>query len=167
MPRAGSLLNVAPGVGDGGFGTGFEDREPPDDHGGGGSGWVSLLRARNDIDAHLIVGRLTEAGVETAMMKDRGNPGAWLQGGSDPWAPVTILVRKIQLEDARVVLAEVAYDAPDAPPQQLAASRWRGPLVWWVTAIALGLLFTGLGLLQAANDMEECSRPAACEAPSP
>ena len=163
------MLNKGPGIGDGGFGTGFEGREPPDERvvGGGGSGWVSLMRAQNDIDAHLVVGRLIEAGVETAMIKDRGSPGAWLQGGSDPWAPVTILVRRIQLEDARLVLAEVALDAPDADPETLAASRWRGPVVWWVAAIGLGLLFTALGLLQAANDMEECARPAACETSDP
>jgi len=163
----GSLLSDSK-AGDGGFGTGFEDPAPPEDRtGGGGSGWVSLIRARNDIDAHLVVGRLEQAGIETAMMKERGMPGAWLQGGSDPWAPVTILVRKIQLEDARLVLAEVAFEAPDADPQTLAASRWRGPVVWWVAAIGLGLLFTGLGLLQAANDMEECARPDACETSEP
>jgi hypothetical protein len=128
-----------------------------------------LLRAPNDIDAHLLTGRLAEAGIETTCLKDRSAPGAWLHGGSDPWAPVTILVRKIQLEDARLLLAELAYERPAVDPdgETTGGSRWRGPLAWWVAAVGLGLLFTALGLVQAANDMDQCSRPAACSVAKP
>lgn len=106
--------------------------------GGDGSGWVELARARDDIDAHLLEGRLNEAGIETRSIKDRGAPGAWLYGGSNPWAPVTILVRRIQLEDAQVVLAEIALAAPDA--REPGAPESRGlPLTWWLVALALAL----------------------------
>jgi hypothetical protein len=82
--------------------------------GGGGSRWVHLYRARNDIDAHLLVGRLEEAAIEASTLKDKTAPGAWLYGGSNPWAAVNVMVRSVQLEDARVVLAEIAYENPPA-----------------------------------------------------
>lgn len=141
---------------------------PDEERGGGGSGWVALLRSPNDIEAHLLIGRLAEAGVETTSLQDRGAPGAWLHGSSNPWAPVTILVRKIQLDDARLVLAELAFESPAAEiSNESPNSRWRGPIVWWAAAIGLGLLFTGLGLVQAANDIERCSDPRACAEVSP
>ncbi|MGH2736402.1 MAG: DUF2007 domain-containing protein, partial [Actinomycetota bacterium] len=88
------------------------DAPPPTDlrgdpHGGGGREWVALFRASNDIDAALLVGRLDEAGVESRSLKDRADPGAWLYGGSNPWAPVMIYVHRYQLSDARFVLAQV------------------------------------------------------------
>ena len=80
------------------------------DRSGGGSDWVILMRAANDIDAHLLCGRLKHAGVEYRGVKDRYAPGAWLIGGSNPWAPVVVYVKRFQLEDARIVLAEIAYE---------------------------------------------------------
>jgi hypothetical protein len=158
-------------TGGGGLGSGFEEGDPPaapdEDWGGGGGGWVVLLKAPNDIEAHLLIGRLNEAGVETTFVPDRGSPGAWLHVGSNPWAPVTVLVRRIQLEDARVVLAELAYESPPAPGLAAPRSPWRGPLVWWAAAIGLGILFTGLGLMQAAHDIDQCSNPQACAEVSP
>ena len=136
--------------------------------GGGGSGWVELMRARGDIDAHLLVGRLGEAGVETRTVKDRSAPGTWMLAGSNPWAPVSILVRRLQLEDARLVLAEISFDLPSAPERTVESShsRWRGPVLWWSLALALGAIFTGLGLIQTATTMEQCAR-AACAQDAP
>jgi hypothetical protein len=136
--------------------------------GGGGSGWVPLIRANGDIDAHLLVGRLLEAGVESRTLTDRSSPGAWLFAGSNPWAPVTILVRRLQLEDARLVLAEISYGLPDAvpPPARPRARRWSGPLLWWTVAIALGTIFTGIGLLQTASSMDQCKSHSSCPEPS-
>lgn len=116
--------------------------------GGGGSGWVELARARDDIDAHLLEGRLNEGGIETRAIKDRGAPGAWLYGGSNPWAPVTILVRRWQLEDARLVLAEISFTAPDTG----VAGRSPSPglaLKWWLLALGLGALLILAALAQA------------------
>jgi hypothetical protein len=131
---------------------------------GGGSEWVELIRARHDIDAHLLVGRLQEAGVETRTMKDRAAPGAWLYGGSNPWAPVTVLVQKFQLEDARIVLAEISFDAPAA---DAASSQPQRPLsfatVWWITALLLGIALTVLALGQIARSESMCQLPELCE----
>ena len=130
--------------------------------GGGGSGWVELMRARGDIDAHLLVGRLGEAGVETRTVKDRSGPGTWMHAGSNPWAPVSILVRRFQLDDARLVLAEISFDLPAASPEmpQPSENRWIGPVVWWSVALVLGAIFTGIGLIQTASSIEQCARVA-------
>jgi hypothetical protein len=141
---------------------GHGDLDPPvveDGGGGGGSGWVPLLRARNDIEAHLLIGRLAESGVEATAVKDRRGPGAWLLGGSDAWAPVTVLVRRVQLDEARVVLAELAFEAPAVPSAvaRRSAMTRRGPIAFWAAAIGLGVLFTGLGLMQAAAEIDRCA----------
>jgi hypothetical protein len=127
--------------------------------GGGGSEWVELTEARGDIDAHLLTGRLNEAGVETRTVVDRGAPGAWLHGGSNPWAPVTILVRRRQLEDARLVLAEIslAWDDDMVPDALLVSAR--GP--WWLAASALGVLLVLLLLVQGAA-ATPCAGPQRC-----
>ena len=146
------------------------DRPPPDllDHLGesGGSGWIVLIKARHDIDAHLLAGRLSEAGIESRMMPDVGAPGSWMYGGSNPWAPVTVLVKKLDLDDARLVLAEISYEGPTA--DQLAAQaveRHRSfPVVWWVTAVLLGAALSFLVLSQVTrwSDMS-CQLPALCD----
>lgn len=140
-----------------------------DEDWGGGSGWVTLIRASNDIDAHLLGGRLTEEGIEYQLVKDRSGPGAWLYGGSNPWAPVNVMVRKIQFEDARIVLAEASMQAP-AADRPRTVSRRRSPLsyrlVWWALALALGALFTGISLTQTARYMQTC-HSASCAKASP
>jgi len=147
------------------LGTDLTPADPFPGGGGGGSAWTKLVQASDDIEAHLVTGRLTEAGIETQTVKDRSGPGQWLYNGSNPWAPVTVLVRRLQLEDAQLVLAEVAFAAPSAEPEEpRPRSRW-GPVLWWSAAIGLGVLFTALGWVQANEPMERCSRPAGCEAP--
>lgn len=147
------------------------DLPPPDvfDEIGGGRGdsrWVVLIKARHDIDAHLLGGRLAEAGIETRTMKDIAAPGAWLYGGSNPWAPVSVLVKKIDLDDARVVLAEISYEGPTA--DQLAARAVERhdafPIVWWVTAVLLGAAVSVLVLSQVTRWSDiRCQLPALCE----
>ena len=146
------------------FGT---DVTPPVDPfpGGGGSGWTKLVQAPNDIEAHLVIGRLAEAGIETQSLKDRSGP-VWLFNGSNPWAPVTVLVRKLQLEDAQLVLAEVAFDAPAAVKEEPRRKSVWVAIVWWSAAIALGILFTALGWVQANETMESCKQPSGCEVPA-
>lgn len=147
------------------------DLPPPDLHergdgGTGGAGWVVLIKARHDIDAHLLAGRLAEAGLETRTMKDVGAPGAWMYGGSNPWAPVSILVKKLDLEDARLVLAEISYEGPTA--DQLAGQATDRhaafPIIWWVTAVLLGAALSVLVLSQVTRWTETgCQLPALCE----
>jgi hypothetical protein len=143
------------------------DNPPPRDlgeegGGGGGSGWVTLLRASNDIEAHLLVGRLGEAGVEGRIVRDKGAPSAWLYGASKPWAPAIVMVRRRQLQDARLVLAEVAFAGPDHVPGQSQERDWRVSLVWWAAALTLGTLFTGIALARTATSPRTCAVPILC-----
>lgn len=123
------------------------------------------MKARHDIDAHLLEGRLQEAGVEVQLVKDRGAPGAWLYGGSNPWAPVAILVRKLQLDEARLVLAEISFDGPsvDELAQKAVERRVSFPVVWWATAVVLGAVFVVLALGQIARSSMICQIPSLCE----
>lgn len=144
---------------------------PSSDRDGGGIGWVELTRTRNDIEAHLLTGRLNEAGVETSCIKDRGAPGAWLHGGSNPWAPVTVFVKKMQLDDARLVLAEISWAQPSIDPMQAPALERAGgtryALTWWVAAIALGLLFTFIALARTGQVLHSCELPLVCGSGAP
>ena len=137
--------------------------DPDGDGGGGGSGWVRLLRAPNDIEAHLLVGRLAESGVEGRIMWEKGAPSAWLYGASKPWAPVMVMVRQRQLEDARMVLAEVSFAAPDHVRQAPVERDWRMPVVWWATALVLGAILSGTALAQVAQvTFSRCQLPIFC-----
>ena len=130
---------------------------------GGGSDWVLLLSAKNDIDAHLLEGRLNEAGIEVRAIKDRSGP-SWLLGGSDPWAPVALWVQRFQYDDSRIVLAELSFNAPEEPRTRSERPGW-APVTWWAVAIALGLLFTGIGLARSADYIDRCGFSVSCEAP--
>ncbi len=141
------------------------------DGGDGGSAWVELLTARNDIDAQLLRGRLLESGIETKAIKDRSVPGAWLYGGSNPWAPVVVWVRRFQLDEARLALAELSYEGPPADEARWAVNASpsrRFTVMWWVTAIVLGLLLTGVALMKTAGSIEQrCDLPLLCAEPAP
>jgi hypothetical protein len=122
-------------------------------------------RVADDIDAHLLIGRLAEAAIEARTVKDRSAPGAWLYGGSNPWAPVVILVRSYELEQARIVLAEVAYESPaveaERPPSP--SARRRTALLWWATALVLGATFSALVVAQAVRATPGCQLPILCQ----
>lgn len=135
-----------------------------DDENGGGSEWVVFARTPNDIAAHLLTGFLNEAGIETQAVTDRSGPGAWLHGGSDPWAPVTVYVRKYQYEDGRILQAELALlDESSTPPPRPSAHSRAGVITWWIAALALGALFTGIALAQTAAFLEKCDWRLVCE----
>jgi hypothetical protein len=138
----------------------------PRDGGGGGTGWVQLTRARDDIDAHLLTGRLAQAGIETRAIVDRSAPGAWLHGGSNPWAPVNIYVRRLQLEDARLALAEISYEAPEASRDPETVPR-RTPTVWWLAAIGITVVLTVVALGQVAGSQPVCRVLPVCQGAEP
>jgi hypothetical protein len=131
--------------------------------GGGDSRWVPLCRTADDIEAHLLTGRLHQGGVETRTLKDRGAPGSWLYGGANPFAPVTVYVRSWQLDDARLTLAEVAFAAPDASH---ARDDVDGPsLKWWAIALLLGALLSSVVVAQMAGAAGACQLPVLCRGP--
>ncbi len=133
-----------------------------------GRDWVELLRVRDDIEAHLLWGRLSEVGIETRRVKDRSAPGAWMYGGSNPWAPVAVLVRRFQFDDARVVLAEISWSSPDfasAPVARDDRGRRRA-LLWWAAAIVVGVILTSIGMIRTAETLGACNVPAVCGGPS-
>lgn len=147
--------------------SGFGGRPPEAgvEGGGGESGWVELVRAENDIEAHLVAGRVTSAGIEVRVVKDRSAPGAWLYGGANPWAPATLLVRKMQLIDARIALAEASFEAPPVEGRSTGSSSqddWRLPVVWWALALGLGVLLTGAALARTAAVLDRCDLPLLC-----
>lgn len=134
-----------------------------EDEGGGGSGWVVLTEVANDIEAHLIGGRLESGGIEHAAVRP---PATWVAAGHDPWAPVVIMVRRIQVEDAQLVLAEIAFDAPCAVPLPPGSrSSWKGPVLWWAAALGLGLFFSALSYTGAKETADRCRQNASCNLP--
>lgn len=133
-------------------------------HGGGGRDWVELVRAPNDIEAALLLGKLAEDAIETRAVKDRGGGGAWLHAGSDPWAPVLVFVRRFQLVDARIVLAEISLASDDqVAPQREETTGRRVSRIWWATAVALGLALSAMAVQQAADQVRFCQLPILCE----
>jgi hypothetical protein len=131
-------------------------------NGGGGRDWVELFKAANDIEAALLIGKLADRAIESRTVKDRSQPNSWLYGGSNPWAPVLVYVRRLQLVDARIVLAEISLANEDAAaPTNVRTSR-RVPRMWWATALALGLALSALALLQIAEQERFCQLPVLC-----
>jgi hypothetical protein len=131
-------------------------------NGGGGRDWVELFRAANDIDAALLIGMLADRGIETHTIKDRSQANSWLYGGSNPWAPVLVYVRRIHLIDARIVLAEISLATADGPARSNERARRRVPRMWWATALALGLALSTLALLQISEQERFCQLPVLC-----
>ncbi|MGH2826398.1 MAG: hypothetical protein ACRDKF_05460 [Actinomycetota bacterium] len=135
---------------------------PEDGPRGGGSDWVELFRAANDIEAALLLGKLADAAVETHSIKDFNAPGTWVYGGSNPWAAVMIYVRRFQLIDARIVLAEVSLEISDEPPVFQERGRRRIPRMWWATALALGVALSAIAVQQTADQRRFCQLPVLC-----
>jgi hypothetical protein len=133
------------------------DQPPPPVEGrGGDSGWTELTQARNDIDAHLLIGRLQEADIETRTVKDRHAPGAWIYAGSNPWAPVMVFVRRFQLDEARLILMDISLEETDRQRAVTAHKSsetlaTRSPVLWWAAALALGAIFTALAIAQMSG----------------
>lgn len=120
------------------------------------SDWVVLLVATDDIDAQLVAGRLSEEDIPTFLEKDRSGYVDYLLGGSNPHAPVSVLVPQERLVEARSVIAaespgyeeDAAAAAPDEPPEVLArpgsafgAMRTLRP---WIAVVVVAALLYAL-----------------------
>lgn len=129
------------------------------------------MTARDDIDAHLVSGLLTNAGIESMHVHD-ARASVWLYGGADPHSPVRVMVQRLYVDDARLVLAEQALDA--APYDPTAATtredgrdaRPKRSVLWLTTAIALGAILVALIFVQLVRPIIPCQLPVLCGAPS-
>lgn len=117
--------------------------------------WAKLMVAADDIEAHLIVGRLAEAGIDFLVEPDRTGYGDYLMAGHNPHAPVVIHVDADRLREAELALEEgsdtVGSDLPaqgfeDAP---LAAPSGAG-VRWWIAVALLAVIVMGFLLGSAA-----------------
>jgi hypothetical protein len=132
-----------------------------------------LVLARDDIDAHLVSGLLTNAGIESMHVHDV-RAQVWLYGGADPHSPVRVMVKRLYLEDARIVLAEQALEAPayeartspgsDPVSDPVLRSPASRTALWWATAITLGAILGGLILMQFVRPTIPCQLPILCGA---
>jgi hypothetical protein len=146
------------------------DRPPPpviERKGGGDGGWIPLFRASGDIEAHLLAGRLEQAGIDTRTIKDRSAGDAWMHNGSDPWTPVDIWVRARSLEDARIVLAEIAFAQPAKKAEGSVTRDWRIPIACWASDVALALALTGIALSRTADYLDRCDLSSECSTAGP
>ncbi|MGH2708627.1 MAG: hypothetical protein ACRDJK_10075, partial [Actinomycetota bacterium] len=101
---------------------------------GGGGDWTFLTTAGNQVEAHLIVGRLAEEGIESVLDSSNPAPGAWLHPFGNPLSPVRVFVRRRDLGRASLLLHEVDHRPPD--PGDPGPPRARR-LFWLVLAVVI------------------------------
>ena len=118
-------------------------------------GWTKVAVAANEYHAHLIRGALEDEGIKVVLDPFAGGAGAYLHAGSDPTAPVRILVPSDRHEEASEVLT--AFDARDVTvegkdagderdvPDDVFAERKAGvPLRLLVAAAVVAAIVVGL-----------------------
>jgi hypothetical protein len=110
--------------------------DPPErrDGAGGGGDWTLLTTAGNQVEAHLIVGRLAEEQIETVLDASNPMPGAWLHPFGNPLSPVRVFVRRRDLGRASLLLHEVDHRPPD--PGASGSPKVRR-LFWLVLGVVL------------------------------
>ncbi|MEO7804808.1 MAG: hypothetical protein ABIS18_10980 [Actinomycetota bacterium] len=111
--------------------------EPPlEPHGGdsGGNGrWQLLTVAKDGFVAHLLEGRLLAEGVEVVLDTSNPAPGAFLKPFGDPLAPVKVLVRSHDFDQATLIL----HDVDHQPPDPFATGSRRIRMLWIATVAAI------------------------------
>jgi hypothetical protein len=124
-------------------------------------GWISIATAANEYQAHLIRGALEDEEIKVVLEPFASGAGAYLHAGSDPTAPVRILVPRDREDEANGVLvaldAEVGTVEADLPaevddvPNDVFAERRAGTpmkllvLAAVVVAVIVGLAISGIG----------------------
>jgi hypothetical protein len=103
--------------------------------------WALVFSARDDVEAHLVAGRLRDAGIEPLLRRSTSGIGDYLLAGANPRAPVDILVSEDDVVRARRELAglDIHYDVPD-PEGEPALSWFRLPTVRWAMAAVAAVI---------------------------
>lgn len=99
--------------------------------------WVEIASARDDYEAQLITGRLSQVGIECQTMKSGSAPGAWLTGVQNPWGPVSVLVPPHRVDAAHDALEDVETEEPEARTLLPSASNATVVIVALVVASAM------------------------------
>ncbi len=111
--------------------------------------WVELIRLRTRSEISRLVGRLMNAGIESRLrlstVRRRGRPLR------------AILVPRPELEDARFVLAQIAFESPVVGERGLRL----GPLFRWAS-VALTAVVLSASLLATAEPANKDATPPAC-----
>jgi hypothetical protein len=111
--------------------------------------WVELIRLRTRSEISRLVGRLMNAGIESRLrlstVRRRGR------------ALRAVLVPRPELEDARFVLAQIAFESPGVGERGLGLA----PLFRW-GSVALTAVALGASLLAAAGPPNQDTTPPAC-----
>jgi hypothetical protein len=111
--------------------------------------WVELIRLRTRSEISRLVGRLMHAGIESRLrlssVRRRGRPLR------------AVLVPRPELEDARFVLAQIAFESPVAGERRLSVDS----LVRWASVALTGLVLSA-GLLAGGESTDKVARPPGC-----
>ncbi|MGI8426556.1 MAG: hypothetical protein ACR2FO_05225 [Actinomycetota bacterium] len=126
----------APSVGTLQLGRPSGPPQPNDTGEGGGSDWVLLTTAANQVIALLIEGRLGEDGISCLLDGFNPSPGAWLKPFGDPLAPVKVYVHRHDLGSASLLLHEVGHAAPDSSDSGPRSVK----TLWWATIVVVAAL---------------------------
>ena len=104
-------------------------------------GWVLVFSARDDVEAHLVAGRLRDAGIEPLLRRSTSGIADYLLAGANPRAPVDILVADEDEARARGELAglDIHYDVPDQEGEP-ALSLLRLPAMRWAMAAVAAVI---------------------------
>ena len=132
---------------------------------GGPSDWVKVAVAGNEYEAHLMAGRLEEEGIKVVLDPYATGVAAYLQAGSDPNAPVRILVPWDREDDAVEVLAvidaessvagaeETTVEEPGGPNDVFAERRAGVPFMVLVVAAVVVAIILGLSVSDGLLDL--------------
>ena len=127
--------------------------DPPD-------GWISIATAANEYQAHLIRGALEDEGIKVVLEPFATGAGAYLHAGSDPTAPVRMLVPRdrrtrptgswLRSTPKWVRWSPTSRPRDDVPNDVFAERRAGTPmkllvLAAVVVATIVGLAITGIG----------------------
>jgi hypothetical protein len=112
--------------------------------------WAELIRLQAQTEIRRLVDRLTHAGIEsrlrTSSVRRRGRPVR------------AVMVPRPELEDARFVLAQIAYESPSVGQSRIGLER----ILRWAAVGVTGAVL-GACLLAGPGQTNEVRRGSQCE----